>query len=80
MHAWTQGCKFPELDAYTSAADGDIVRYFRLTIQLLRNTSLACPKDDPLRKRLRAAVDLVCRDVIDAERQLRMGAEVPDPS
>ncbi|MHC4606013.1 MAG: DEAD/DEAH box helicase [Planctomycetota bacterium] len=77
VHAWSRGCDFREIEAHTSTADGDIVRFFRLTIQVLRNTLHACAKDDPLRDTLRAAVARMCRGVIDAERQLRLGTEMP---
>jgi len=35
----------------------------------------AIPKDDPLREKLRAAAQRINRDVVDAERQLRLGTQ-----
>jgi superfamily II RNA helicase len=93
MAAWARGCDWRDLEAHTSASDGDLVRFFRLALQLLRNTYHALEKDDPLRERLRNASRRINRDVIDAERQLRMGgaedappppgapaAPIPDPA
>ncbi len=78
IHAWSQGCAWADLEKHTSASDGDLVRYFRLTIQLLRNTMYALDRDHPLRPALRKSIERVNRDVVDAERQLRMGVEVPE--
>lgn len=77
VQAWSRGCEWRDLEAHTSASDGDMVRYFRLTIQLLRNTLYALDRDDPLRAKLRRCVEKMNRDVVDAERQLRMGTEEP---
>ena len=75
--AWAEGCEWSELEAHTGASDGDLVRHFRLAIQLLRTTYHTLERDDPTRARLKSAVDRLNRDVVDAERQLRMGAVEP---
>jgi len=80
INAWAKGCTWSELEAHTGASDGDMVRIFRLALQLLRNTMYALPKDDPLRGKLRSAANRINRDVVDAERQLRMGTQGPDTS
>ena len=80
IHAWAKGAEWGALEAHTGASDGDMVRFVRLTIQLMRNTSYALPKEDPLRDRLHGAVRRINRDVVDAERQLRLGAaQNPEP-
>jgi superfamily II RNA helicase len=71
--AWSEGCDFVELDRYTEAADGDIVRTFRLSIQLARQLARALEGQHDLRSRLDAAVRGMNRDIVDAERLLRMG-------
>lgn len=75
--AWMRGSDFAKLEKYTSADHGDIVRFFRMTIQILRNT-LSIVKDAALRKKLRRAIEKINRDEVDAERQLRLGGDVPD--
>ena len=75
IHAWAKGCTWAELEAHTGASDGDMVRFFRLALQLLKNTMYALPKEDLLREKLRGAARRINRDVVDAERQLRMGTQ-----
>src|SRR6185295_3938670 len=75
---WAKGCTWGELEAHTGASDGDMVRFIRLSLQLLKNTMYAIPKEDPLRDKLRGAARRINRDVVDAERQLRLGT--PDAS
>jgi superfamily II RNA helicase len=75
--AWAKGCAWSDLEAHTGASDGDLVRFFRLALQLLRNTMHALPPEDPLRVRMRGAVRRMDRDVVDAERQLRLASQVP---
>ena len=77
VFAWAGGCDWGDLEAHTGASDGDLVRCFRLALQLLRNTRHALPKDDPLRPKLRGAAGRMDRDVVDAERQLRLGTQEP---
>ncbi len=79
VDAWARGCAWADLEAHTGASDGDLVRFFRLALQLLRNTLYALPKEDPLRVRLRGAAERLNRDVVDAERQLRLGTQEPAP-
>jgi superfamily II RNA helicase len=73
VDAWAKGCTWSDLEAHTGASDGDMVRYFRLALQLLKNTMYAIPREDPLREKLRGAAHRINRDVVDAERQLRLG-------
>lgn len=79
VQAWADGCEWHELPAYTGAGDGDLVRHFRLAIQLLRTTYHALEPKDPLRPRLRGAVDRLNRGLVDAERQLRLGVSDLEP-
>ena len=75
VFAWSRGCEWAELEAFTGASDGDLVRFFRLALQLLRNTMHALEQGDPLRDKLRGAARRLNRDVVDAERQLRQGTQ-----
>lgn len=79
VQAWARGSSWADLESYTGASDGDLVRFFRLTVQLLRNTLYALPEEDPLRDKLRGAARRLNRDVVDAERQLRLGTQEPEP-
>ncbi|MCZ6688802.1 MAG: DEAD/DEAH box helicase [Planctomycetota bacterium] len=72
--AWSRGCDFDKLEKYTTASPGDLVRTFRMTIQLHRQLFKILPSDHGVRSVLRVAIDKLNRDEVDAERQLRVGA------
>ena len=73
MLAWSQGCEFDELQRYAELADGDFVRSFRLVIDFLRQTRRAMDGHAALLDKLDRCIAKINRDVVDAERQLRMG-------
>lgn len=75
---WSRGGTWEELRELTTASDGDLVRNFRLMIQVAR-TLRALVKDDRIMyDKLGKALDAVNRGVVDAERQLRLGIEVDE--
>ncbi|NQT89159.1 DEAD/DEAH box helicase [bacterium] len=74
VNEWSRGALFGDLAKYTLAAEGDIIRSFRMTIQILRQLRKATDDDD-LAQKLRDAEDAINRDAVDAERQLRAGCE-----
>lgn len=76
--AWAQGAEFAELRDFTDASDGDIVRVLRQTIQVLRlmYEPLHAIDRDELAETVRAAHGLLKRGLVDAEWQLRRGAEL----
>ncbi|MHC5038129.1 MAG: DEAD/DEAH box helicase [Planctomycetota bacterium] len=74
--AWARGATFRDLERETSLSDGDLVRTFRMTIQLLRQVEHVFRDDDPLVHALRNARDRINRGVVDAEKQLRQGVAV----
>jgi superfamily II RNA helicase len=71
--AWAQGAKFEDLRNFTSAQDGDVVRNFRMMVQVLRQFAEAVKSHRVLEERLRASLELMNRDEVDAERQLKLG-------
>lgn len=73
MLAWSRGCEFEELHRYADLADGDFVRSFRLVIDFLRQTRRAMAGHTTLLDKLDRCIAKINRDVVDAERQLRMG-------
>jgi len=72
IEAWARGETFAKLERLTPADDGELVRYFRMVIQLLRELMSAPHASDKLRATAEKARRLINRDVIDAERQLRV--------
>ncbi|HUT33276.1 MAG TPA: DEAD/DEAH box helicase [Planctomycetota bacterium] len=78
VNAWSRGADFADLASHTLAAEGDMIRSLRMTIQILREMRRATD-DDVLRRRLREAEAAINRGPVDAERQLRAGCEEPPP-
>ena len=79
VNAWSRGARFVDLSSHTLAAEGDIIRTLRMTIQILRELRKATD-NDALAQKLRQAEAAINRDAVDAERQLRAGCEDPEAS
>jgi superfamily II RNA helicase len=73
--AWSRGCEFEELHQYGELADGDFVRSFRLVIDMLRQMRRAMSEHTTLVAKLDLCIGKMNRDVVDAERQLRIGQD-----
>jgi len=71
LEAWIGGCIFSELERHTEADEGEIIRYFRMVIQLLRQIAHAPQVSEKLRHTAKQALVKINRDLVDAERQLR---------
>jgi len=76
VNAWSRGADFADLATYTTAAEGDMIRSLRMTIQILRELRRATD-DEPLKRKLREAERAINRGAVDAERQLRAGCDAP---
>ncbi len=77
MRAWSRGCEFDDLTGYADLDAGDFVRTFRLVIDQLRQIRRAMPTHTALVDKLNRCIGKINRDVVDAERQLRIGQEEP---
>ncbi len=75
MLAWSRGCQFNDLTDYANIDDGDFVRIFRLVIDQLRQIRRAVAGHTTLVEKLNRCIGKINRDVVDAERQLRIGQE-----
>lgn len=75
MLAWSRGCDFDKLEEYARLDAGDFVRTFRLVIDQLRQIRRAMAGHRTLVDKLNRCVEKINRDVVDAERQLRIGQE-----
>ena len=75
MLAWSRGCKFDQLEKYARLDAGDFVRTFRLVIDQLRQIRRAMAGHTALVDKLDRCISKINRDVVDAERQLRIGQE-----
>ena len=73
MEAWMHQHPFERIISLAGVDEGEVVRYFRMTVQLLRQLMEAPSADSTLRHTAERALGRVNRDVVDAEAQLRMG-------
>jgi superfamily II RNA helicase len=73
---FVRGTPFEGLGKFTNAGEGDIVRTFRYTIQILRQIKKAVEDYEEFTTRLSKVIGQLSRGQVDAERQLRAGVEV----
>lgn len=72
MEAWLNGMEFSRVLQFTDTDEGELIRYFRMAIQILREIKDA-PISSVLSGRIDKTVGLIRRGVVDAEKQLREG-------
>lgn len=68
---WFQGADFHKLSQFCYVDEGEIVRYFRMAIQVLREIYSCQTIDESLKVKIRNCLKKINRGVIDAEKQLR---------
>ncbi|MCX5678149.1 MAG: DEAD/DEAH box helicase [Candidatus Omnitrophica bacterium] len=72
MECWLNGMAFQKILQFTDTDEGELIRYFRMAVQVLREIKDA-PISPDLKSRITKALHYISRDVIDAEKQLREG-------
>lgn len=70
---YANGASLEDLSDWTNATQGDLVRVFRLTVQVLRQLKKAVRDKRQFGDKLQAAIELINRDEVDAKRQLELG-------
>ena len=70
LRAWMNKENFDTILRYTSADEGEVIRYFRMTLQILREI-LDTHASESLKIKVKHVIKLINRDIIDAENQLR---------
>ena len=70
--AWLGGCNFSKLWRYSDVDEGELVRYFRMAVQILREIQQAPVSSNMLKEKVRKLLVVFNRDIINAEKQLRM--------
>ena len=73
MEYWLRGTEFSKILQFTDTDEGEVVRYFRMAIQILREMEESSASSYILKDRIKGAIRLINRDVVDAEKQLREG-------
>ena len=71
MEAWYRNVSFEKVMRKSTVDEGELVRYFRMVIQLLRQLIHAPSVTEKLKEKSFHAIGRINRDVVDAEKQLR---------
>jgi superfamily II RNA helicase len=72
IKGWIEGRSFDDLFRVTSVDEGELVRNFRMVVQLLRELAHAPHLADAWKKTTHRALEKVNRGIVDAEKQLRV--------
>lgn len=67
---WMKRKSFEEILESLEFDEGEVIRYYRMSIQILREM-LETPASDEFKKKILKALELINRGVIDAEEQLK---------
>ncbi len=73
MEAWLRGTNFDKILQLTDCDEGEVVRYFRMSVQVLREISQAPVASYLLKDKIKETIRVINRDIVDAEKQLREG-------
>ena len=73
MEAWMRGGEFSKILQYTDSDEGEVVRYFRMSLQILREIHDSSISSHTIKDRISKAIRLINRGIVDAEKQLREG-------
>ncbi|MFH1458434.1 MAG: DEAD/DEAH box helicase [Candidatus Omnitrophota bacterium] len=71
MEAWLRGTSFDKILRFTDTDEGELVRYFRMSVQILREINSANIASPALREKIKETRRVINRDIVDAEKQLR---------
>lgn len=70
LDAWMRGEPFDKILSFTDTDEGELIRYFRMCVQVLREI-LDTSAHPALKDKVRKTASMINRDIVDAERQLR---------
>ncbi len=73
IEAWLRGTNFAKILQSTDTDEGEVIRYFRMSIQILKEINDSQVASNTLRQKIKETVRVINRDVVDAEKQLREG-------
>ncbi|MCX7661928.1 MAG: hypothetical protein N2Z79_04510 [Candidatus Omnitrophica bacterium] len=71
VEGWLSGTSFQKIKLLTDTDEGEIVRYFRMAVQILREIQDAQGISYILKNKVKDTLHVLNRDIIDAEKQLR---------
>ena len=70
LEAWIRNESFDNILRYTDSDEGEIIRYFRMAVQILREL-MDTPCSEEFKEKALRLIRIINRDIIDAEKQLR---------
>ena len=73
LEAWMRKSSFDKILRLTDTDEGEVVRYFRMTVQVLREIREASGISTLLKEKAELAIRAINRDIVDAEKQLQEG-------
>ncbi|MFH0826327.1 MAG: DEAD/DEAH box helicase [Candidatus Omnitrophota bacterium] len=73
MEAWLRGTGFEKTMRFTDTDEGELVRYFRMSVQILREINASRISSPILKQKIKETMRVINRDIVDAEKQLREG-------
>jgi len=73
MESWLRGTSFDKILQTTDCDEGEVVRYFRMSVQVLREIAQAPISSYLLKDKIKEVIRVINRDIVDAEKQLREG-------
>jgi len=73
MEGWLRATNFDKILQFTDTDEGEVVRYFRMSVQVLREINDAKVSSYILKEKIKETIRVINRDIIDAEKQLREG-------
>jgi len=68
---WIKGSDFNKISALTDTDEGELIRYFRMGLQILKEINSSPASSYLLKERIQKTIKIINRDIIDAEKQLR---------
>jgi superfamily II RNA helicase len=71
IEAWLRGTNFDKILQFTDTDEGEVVRYFRMGVQILREITAAPVSSYILKDKIKETIRVINRDIVDAEKQLR---------
>ncbi len=69
--AWLSGTRFSKILRFTDTDEGEIIRFFRMAVQILREINSSAFISPALKEKSSEVIRLLNRGIVDAEKQLR---------
>ncbi|MFH1678991.1 MAG: DEAD/DEAH box helicase [Candidatus Omnitrophota bacterium] len=69
--AWLSGTGFSKILCFTDTDEGEVIRFFRMAVQILREIYSSSLSSPTLKEKTREVIRIINRDIVDAEVQLR---------